>query len=138
MKISRREFARASLGVGAVAALGGQAVFAASDALMTKTIPSTGEKLPIIGLGTNRYGVDTSDAQRTPLRGALQRFHELGGKLIDTAPMYRTSETVLGDLIAELGIRDDLFIATKVDKTGGRDDSAAQVDESSARLKTQN
>lgn len=138
MKITRREFTTASIGAGVTAALGGRAAFAASEPLITKVIPSSGEKVPIIGLGTNRYGVDTSEAQRAPLRGALQRFHELGGTVIDTAPMYRTSETVLGDLIAELGIRDDLFIATKVDKTGGRDESDAQVDESSKRLKTQN
>ena len=138
MKITRREFTKAGLGASTIAALGGQAAFAASESLISKAIPSSGEKIPIIGLGTNRYGVDTSEAARAPLRGALQRFHELGGKLIDTAPMYRTSEIVLGDLIAEIGVRDDLFIATKVDKTTGRDDSAAQIDESSARLKTQN
>ena len=87
--------------------------------MIKKAIPSSGELIPIIGLGTNRYGVDESAASRAPLRAALERFHKLGGTLIDTAPQYRTSETVLGDLIADLGIRNDLFIATKTDKANG-------------------
>jgi aryl-alcohol dehydrogenase-like predicted oxidoreductase len=136
MTITRRDFTKASLGAGAVLAIGGGSALAAPQKLTTKTIPSSGEEIPVIGLGTNRYGVDTSEAARAPLRSALERFHALGGTVIDTAPMYRTSESVLGDLIAELGIRDDLFIATKVDKTSGRDDSAAQLVESTRRLRT--
>lgn len=136
MKFSRREIAKAALGAGTVLALGAQNALAAPGDLIKKVIPSSGEEIPVIGLGTNRYGVDTSEAARAPLRGALARFHELGGTLIDTAPMYRASESVLGDLISELGIRDDMFIATKVDKTGGRDESDAQMNESTVRLKT--
>jgi aryl-alcohol dehydrogenase-like predicted oxidoreductase len=136
MKFSRREFTKISLGAGTVLAMASQNILAAPADLIKKVIPSSGEEIPVIGLGTNRYGVDTSETARAPLRGAVARFHELGGTLIDTAPMYRTSESVLGDLIAELGIRDDMFIATKVDKTGGREDSDAQMDESTVRLKT--
>lgn len=136
MKITRREFTQASLSAGALLVTGGHAALAGPSDLITKAIPSSGEKIPVIGLGTNRYGVDTSEAARAPLRSALRRFHELGGTLIDTAPMYRSSEAVLGDLIAELGLRDELFVATKVDKTGGRDDSDAQMQESTQRLRT--
>lgn len=138
MKLSRREFAKASLSAGTVLAVGGQNVLAGPADLIRKSIPSSGEKVPVIGLGTNRYGVDKSAATRAPLRAALERFNQLGGTVIDTAPGYRTSELVLGDLIKELGIRDDMFVATKVDRTSGRDDSDAQMKESSARLKTQN
>ena len=92
----------------------------------------------MIGLGTNRYGVDTSDAARAPLRAALSRFHEIGGKLVDTAPMYRTSETVLGDLMAEIGHRDDLFLATKTDRSDGADATAEQMHDSSRKLKEPN
>jgi aryl-alcohol dehydrogenase-like predicted oxidoreductase len=92
--------------------------------------------VPIVGVGTNRYGVDESETARKPLRDALARFHALGGTLVDTAPMYRTSETVLGDLIAGLGIRDDLFIATKADKPDGRDATRAQMQSSLEKLKT--
>ena len=70
MKITRREFTKAGLGASTIAALGGQAAFAASESLISKAIPSSGENIPIIGLGTNRYGVDTSEDARAPLRGA--------------------------------------------------------------------
>ena len=103
--------------------------------MIRRAIPSTGEEIPIIGLGTNRYGVDASETARAPLRTALRRFHELGGTVIDTAPMYRTSESVLGDLMADLGIRDDLFIATKADEEPGGDATAAQMRESTHKLK---
>ncbi len=136
MRLSRREFTKAGLGAGAILAIGGQNTLAGPIDLIRKVIPSSGEEVPVIGLGTNRYGVGTSEAERTPLRAALKRFHDLGGKVIDTAPMYRSSEIVLGTLISELGIRNDLFIATKVDRTDGRDASHAQMRESIARLRT--
>lgn len=104
--------------------------------MIRKAIPSSGEMLPVVGLGTNRYSVDGSTAARAPLRESLQRFHRLGGTFVDTAPMYRKSESVLGDLIAELGIRDDLFLATKTDRTDGSAATIAQMKESLARLKT--
>ncbi len=136
MRLSRREFTKAGLSAGAVLALGGQYSFAGPGDLILKEIPSSGQKIPVIGLGTNRYGTDVSAAARKPLRAALKRFHELGGTLIDTAPMYRSSEIVLGELMAELGIRDDLFVATKVDRTAGRTDSEEQMNESTVKLKT--
>ena len=99
-------------------------------------IPSSGEKVPVIGLGTNRFSVGESAADRAPLRAVLQRFHELGGAVIDTAPMYRKSESVLGDLIADLGIRDELFIATKTDRTDGPAATIEQMRASMEKLKT--
>lgn len=137
MSITRRHFAQASLVAGIAAAVAGPAAVAGADQLTRRAIPSSGEKIPIIGLGTNRYGVDSTAQARAPLRAALQRFHELGGTFIDTAPMYRTSETVLGDLLAALGIRADLFIATKTDKHGGRAESEAQMHDSSRKLQTE-
>ena len=136
MPISRRQFTKASLGAASLAALGGAGALAGPEHLIRNAIPSSGERLPIVGLGTNRYGVDGSEAARAPLRAALERFHRLGGTVIDTAPGYRTSESVLGDLIAELGIRNDLFLATKADRTDGSAATAAQMNESLARLKT--
>ena len=136
MRLSRREFTKAGLSAAAVLGLVGQNSFAGPGDLILKEIPSSGQKIPVNGLGTNRYGSDVSAAARKPLRAALKRFHELGGTLIDTAPMYRSSEFVLGELMAELGIRDDLFVATKVDRTAGRADSEAQMNESTIRLQT--
>jgi diketogulonate reductase-like aldo/keto reductase len=133
MKINRREFTKAGLGAATLAVFGPAA--AEPGRLIKKAIPSSGEMIPIIGLGTNRYGVDEAEASRAPLRAALQRFHQLGGTFIDTAPGYRTSESVLGDLIAELDIGDDLFIATKTDQPNASA-TAAQMQDSSAKLKS--
>ena len=136
MSISRRDFNKAGLGALSLAALGSGNALAVPSDLIRKAIPSSGEQVPIIGLGTNRYGVGDDAEQRALLRAALQRFHELGGTVIDTAPMYRSSEAVLGDLIAELDIRDELFIATKADKEPGGDPTDAQMRESQRRLRT--
>jgi len=137
VRISRREFTRAGIGAATVAAFGTGNVLAGPEHLICKKIPASGETLPIVGLGTNRYGVGDSESERAPLRASLARFHQLGGTVIDTAPMYRSSEAVLGDLIGELGIRDDLFLATKTDKTGGQSETFAQMQESMRRLKTE-
>jgi len=131
--MDRREFTKASLGMASLAML--SPALAGPEHMIRKAIPASGELIPIIGLGTNRYGVDDSAASRAPLRAALERFHKLGGTLIDTAPQYRTSETVLGDLIADLGIRNDLFIATKTDKSDAAETSAQMLD-STHKLKT--
>lgn len=136
MTITRRDFNKAGLGALALTALGGKAL-AGQEPLIRKAIPSTGEMLPVVGLGTNRYGVGDDAEKRAVLRAALARFHELGGTVIDTAPMYRSSESVLGDLIADLGIRDDLFIATKADKDEGADATAAQMQDSLRKLQTE-
>ncbi|MCP4300219.1 MAG: aldo/keto reductase [Gammaproteobacteria bacterium] len=137
MTISRRDFTKTSLGAVSLAVLGGSSALAGAEHMIKKAIPSSGELLPIVGLGTNRYGVGKSEAARAPLKTALERFHTLGGTVIDTAPGYRTSESVLGDLIAELGIRDDLFLATKTDRTDGSDGTNAQLSESLSKLQTE-
>lgn len=137
MKINRRDFTSAGLGAVSLVALGGTQALAGSEHIIRKAVPSSGEMVPVIGLGTNRYGVDTSVAARAPLKAALARFHSLGGTVIDTAPGYRTSESVLGDLVAELGIRDDLFVATKTDRTTGPEDTDMQLQESQAKLRTE-
>lgn len=131
MRITRREVLKAGAAAGAAMALGPQNILAQSSDIILKKIPSSGEGIPPVGIGTNRYGVSDSEEERAPLRATLQRFVELGGKVIDTAPVYRTSESVLGDLISELGIRDQLFLATKTDMRGsvqGADSYQASLD----------
>jgi len=135
MSVTRREFNKTALLAGGAIALGGSSSIAAAENVIRKAIPSSGEEIPIVGLGTNRYGVGTSDEARKPLRAALNRFRELGGTVIDTAPSYRTSESVLGDLIADLGIRDDLFVATKADQSSS-EAASGQMQESLGKLKT--
>jgi aryl-alcohol dehydrogenase-like predicted oxidoreductase len=104
--------------------------------LITKPIPSTGEKLPVIGLGTNAYGV-TSPEDLAARKDVLRRMPELGGTVVDTAPGYGRSEEVIGTLVSEIGNRDKLFFATKVTAPNG-DVAAgkAMLEESFRRLRT--
>ncbi len=116
MTITRRQALEAGAALGAAAAFGG--AHAQNGELIQKRIPKSGELLPPIGIGTNRYGVGTSEEERAPLRDTMARFAELGGKVMDTAMIYGTSEAVIGELAQELRIRDKLFYATKTDIRG--------------------
>src|ERR1051325_1240813 len=106
--------------------------------LIERAIPSSGEKLPVVGIGTARnYEVATTPEAKAPLREVLRRFAELGGKVIDTAPAYGRAEEVVGELTAELAIRPKLFLATKVSLRGPDASAAeAQMNESMKRLRT--
>ena len=95
--------------------------------LITRTVPSTGVALPVVGVGTNRYrGDDPATVAR--LRDTLVTFARLGGKVVDTAPAYGDSEAVIGSILGDSenvpdGLRRLLFLATKVDRedaAGGR------------------
>ena len=104
--------------------------------MLTRPIPSTRETVPVVGLGTwQAFDVGTAAAERARLREVLRRFVELGGRVIDSSPMYGHAETVAGDLAAELGVIDTLFVATKV-WTSGRAAGAAQMAQSARRLRT--
>jgi aryl-alcohol dehydrogenase-like predicted oxidoreductase len=137
-RLTRRKILKLGAGAGALTATGTLplSAFANTDELVERKIPSSGETVPIIGLGTNRYGVGDDAAAREPLLASLARFAELGGTLVDTAPSYRSSEIVLGDLISKLGIRDQLFIATKIDKETMHE-SEAQMRASLDRLQVE-
>jgi len=135
MRLSRREFLKAGIGLGASLSLPSGSVLAKEDAVIRRTIPSSGESVPTIGIGTSRRYQGTTEAERRQLREVLRRFKDLGGKVIDTAPAYGNAETVVGDLVAELGIRDSLFIATKVGAQG-RDAGIDQMEQSLKRLRT--
>jgi aryl-alcohol dehydrogenase-like predicted oxidoreductase len=137
MRVTRRSILEGGAGFGAAALLGGTPTLAQpAGPLIEKTIPSSGERVPPIGIGTNRYGVGGNEAERVPLRATLKLFAELGGKIIDTAAVYGSSEAVIGDLVAELGIRDDLFLATKTDLTG-KMVGAAGLQQSLERLRVE-
>ena len=74
--------------------------------LLTRKIPSSGEPLPVIGLGTwQTFDVGRSQDARAPQAEVLGAFAELGGKLVDSSPMYGNSEEVVGDLAAQLGLQ---------------------------------
>ena len=107
------------------------------SAMLQRPIPSSGETLPAVGLGTWRaFDVGASAAEREPRKQTLERLVELGGRVIDSSPMYGAAESVVGDLAAYLGVTDKLFLATKV-WTSGRDAGLAQMEQSFRRLRAQ-
>ncbi|MGB6451485.1 MAG: aldo/keto reductase [Steroidobacteraceae bacterium] len=81
--------------------------------LIEKPIPSTGERLPVVGLGTNDFNPRTPE-KLAALRAVLQEIPQLGGKVVDTAAIYGRSESVIGDALASFGIRNRIFLSTKV------------------------
>ncbi len=106
-----------------------------APALIERPIPSSGEKLPIVGLGTWKvFDVGGGAEERAPLREVLSAFVEGGAKLVDSSPMYGRAEGVVGDLAADLGIRDRLFLATKV-WTRGREEGIEQIETSFRRMR---
>ena len=109
----------------------------AEPAPVTRPIPSSGERLPVVGLGTWQTFDVGGDAQaHAPLREVLALFAAGGGKVIDSSPMYGSSESVVGDLVAELGLRAKLFLATKV-WTSGREEGIRQMEQSLRRLRAE-
>ena len=135
MRLSRRELLKAGIGMGASLSLPSGSVLAQEGAVIQRKIPSSGESVPVVGIGTSRRYQGTTEAERAQLKEVLRRFKELGGKVIDTAPAYGNAETVVGDLVADLGIRDSLFIATKVGAQG-REAGTEQMEQSLKRLRT--
>jgi diketogulonate reductase-like aldo/keto reductase len=103
-------------------------------AILTRKIPSTGELLPVIGIGTwQTFDVAGDTQSRAPLEEVMREFVVLGGKVIDSSPMYGRSEDVAGEIIAQLKLRDKLFIATKV-WTSGEAAGIAQMEASMTKL----
>ena len=106
------------------------------NGLLQRVIPSSGEKLPVVGLGTWQvFNVGSSASEREPLEEVLARFVALGGRVIDSSPMYGRAEQVIGDIAAKLHLRDALFLATKV-WTTGKEEGIASMERSLARLQT--
>jgi aryl-alcohol dehydrogenase-like predicted oxidoreductase len=142
--ISRRDAVKLGLGAGVALAVGRSALADSIRApqqtgpLITRPIPSSGELLPIVGMGTAVIYQNPTPEQIPPLRDTLKLFPEIGGRVLDTAPSYGKAESVVGDLLAELKNRDKYFLATKVSVRGGGDRAAvvASMEESLKRLKT--
>lgn len=103
---------------------------------LQRDIPSSGEKLPVIGLGSWQvFDVGPSAAERQPLEEVLSRFVGLGGRVIDSSPMYGRAEQVIGDIAAKAGLHPSLFLATKV-WTTGKAEGIASMERSMARLQS--
>lgn len=103
--------------------------------ILTRAIPSSRERLPVIGLGTwQTFDVAANDPVKTRLEQVLAAFVGLGGSVIDSSPMYGRSETVVGELAARLRLNEQLFLATKV-WTRGRAAGIEQMTDSKLKLR---
>jgi len=122
---------------GAAALLSTMSELQASPAgLITRAIPRSGERLPVVGLGTWQvFDVAPSRLQGTELPAVMKRFVELGGSVVDSSPMYGQAEAATGALASSLKLRPKLFLATKV-WTSGREAGIRQMEESMRLLQT--
>jgi aryl-alcohol dehydrogenase-like predicted oxidoreductase len=127
IRMTRREFAIAT-----GAAVLAPPALAQSDALLTRAIPSSGERLPAVGLGTALVFNTNDEATRQKAAAVLRALIAGDGRLVDTSSVYGDAEAVLGDVIADGGLRGKLFIATKLEAP-----DAAELKRSLARLKTE-
>lgn len=151
-KIGRREALRllslgfANIGISASCASSGlmqenmnfkkEFVAPSFSSIMKRRIPSTGEELPVIGVGTwQTFDVGTSSSERAPLEEVIKTFVSSGGKIIDSSPMYGNSEQVVGDIAAKTNLHSKLFIATKV-WTTGKAAGIKQMEDSMKKLQT--
>jgi aryl-alcohol dehydrogenase-like predicted oxidoreductase len=141
-RVSRREALRSGLLAGAGLGLAGKGWAAAGQTtdlpLITKAIPSTGEKLPVVGLGTDKFSSDDRDA----IRAEIKRMQEVGGTVIDTAAAYGESEALIGDALSADKLQGKMFLATKLTVSGagfrgGGVGGQESFDRSLMRLQTQ-
>jgi diketogulonate reductase-like aldo/keto reductase len=134
---SRRTFLSSAVLAATAAALHPLPGFGATPVaanMARRSIPATGERIPVIGMGTSgSFEVDA--AGRGPLKEVLRRFVAGGASVIDTSPNYSNAEDVLGDLMAELGVRDRIWLATKL-AADNRAAGEAQFAQSLQRLRT--
>ena len=134
---SRREMLAIGAALAAASVLPAYAQAPAAKPILARKIPRTGEMLPVVGLGTQFVLDIGSDQEKRAGRNAVIRaLLDNGGKVIDTAPSYGPAEATLGDLLAEMKVRDQVFIATKFSDRG-RDGANAELKESQRRIRTE-
>jgi aryl-alcohol dehydrogenase-like predicted oxidoreductase len=137
--MDRREFIKTGLAMGATMLLPELDLLAQARPLIEKRIPSSGEPLPVIGLGTaRRYEDVKSAAEKKPLRETIAKFAELGLRVIDSSSSYGSAEAVVGELVEDLKLRESLFLATKVSlrQASGRAAGLALIEQSFKRFRT--
>ena len=133
---SRRDMLALGAGIGVAAAFRNAPSSAAAGPILSRPIPRTGERLPVVGLGTAIvFDIGDDAARRAERRAVIQAMLEGGGRVIDTAPSYGTAEVVVGDLLAAAGARAKVFLASKL-RVAGREAAIAEMQASLKRLRT--
>jgi aryl-alcohol dehydrogenase-like predicted oxidoreductase len=127
IRMSRRDFAALAGGVLVATRAGAQT----ETPPLTRAIPGSGERIPAVGLGTAYVFDDDNEATRSKAAAVVQALVKNGGRLVDTASTYGDAESVLGEVTATAGLRDKLFIATKLESA-----DLQELKRSLARLKT--
>ena len=134
MRRSRRSVLLALGAAGMAAAIRPSALLAAEQGLLTKPIPSSGEALPLIGLGSwITFNVGDDAVARDACTEVMGAFFAAGGRMIDSSPMYGSSQAVIGNALAALGHPKGLFSADKVWTSAG-EDGPEQIEESRKHL----
>jgi diketogulonate reductase-like aldo/keto reductase len=133
-RISRRNWLKLAA---AVTLGGGMTAARAANPILQRPIPKTGETIPAVGLGTwQAFDVAGDAAETAQAREALKTLVELGGRVIDSSPMYGSAESVSGQLADELGVKAKLFVATKV-WTSGKQAGVRQMENSMKKLRVE-
>lgn len=134
---TRRDFLHTTAVLAGSMLATGRWTAAAGEPLLERRIPSTGEALPVIGMGTSgSFEVPMGGPEYRALEQVLKIFFAGGARLIDTAPTYSNAEDVLGQLLQESGLRKQAFIATKLSGVTGRKSGLAQFNDTLRRLHT--
>jgi diketogulonate reductase-like aldo/keto reductase len=139
--VPRRSILNAAISAAAIPLSLRSTIAMAAPAMITRPVPSSGEAVPVIGLGTSQVfdvgsgALGSGADSRQPLREVLRLMLDGGGKIIDTSPMYGRAEAVTGDLVADMEVRPHVFLATKV-WTSGREAGALQMRRSAELLKS--
>jgi diketogulonate reductase-like aldo/keto reductase len=135
--ITRRDLLARGTAAALALTLGPEIMSDSQDQPNTRPIPSSGERIPVVGLGTwQTFDVGDRPHELAPLRDVLSTFVQLGGRVIDSSPMYGRAESVVGRLVQELGLRQGVFLATKV-WTRGAAAGESQMNTSFQRLRAQ-
>jgi len=133
MKLTRRNLIKAGLAAGLSTSTSWQPLLAQGASYNMATIPSSGQNLPTVGIGCRNYRGPENPQQATEFRDTFATYQRLGGKIIDTSPNYGNSEEVIGNIMRDQGIRNDLWVATKVDRES-TDEGIARMESSFERL----
>ena len=136
MSPSRRRFLQLGIGAGTALLVDKETLWARAQApFIRKPIPSSGEQIPVIGLGSSgTFNLAPGHPEYAAAVDVMKLFHELGGKVIDTAPSYQRSEQFIGETVQSLRIQNSLFLATKVNVGNAGKEAALQQMEDSSRV----